>query len=74
MCIRDRSRGYSQADGKETLPQAEVNTTIAVSAFDKDGKVVRTIIDVAQTRVAFDKEGKVTSDKTAEIELSLIHI
>ncbi|MGI6628332.1 MAG: hypothetical protein ACOX4K_08315 [Bacillota bacterium] len=63
-----KSRGYSQADGKETLPQAEVNTTIAVSAFDKDGKVVRTIIDVAQTRVAFDKEGKVTSDKTAEIE------
>ncbi len=63
-----KSRGYSQADGKETLPQAQVDTTIAVSAFDKDGKVVRNIIDVVQTRVAYDKEGKVTSDKTAEIK------
>ncbi|SHK24099.1 hypothetical protein SAMN02745227_01870 [Anaerobranca californiensis DSM 14826] len=51
----------------ETLAQAQVDTTMAATAFDKDGKVVGTLIDVAQVRVAFDAEGKVTSDKTAEI-------
>jgi len=35
-------------------PVAQVDTTMAATAFDKDGKVVRTIIDVAQTKVTFD--------------------
>lgn len=51
-------------NGKEVLPVAQVDTTVAATAFDKDGKVVATIIDVAQTKVNFSKEGKVTSDKT----------
>ncbi len=63
-----KSVGYANVDGKETLPSAQVNTTITVAAFDKDGKVVKDIIDVAQTKVAYSKDGKVTSDKSAPIK------
>ena len=51
-------------DGDKT-PAAQVDTTLVVGAFDKDGKVAGTIIDTAQTKIDFDKDGKVTSDKTA---------
>ncbi|SES71079.1 hypothetical protein [Anaerobranca gottschalkii] len=51
----------------ETTARAQVDTTIAATAFDKDGKVVGTLIDVAQVRVDFDAEGKVTSDKSAPL-------
>lgn len=50
-------------DGKEVLPLAQVDTAIVATAFDKDGKVVKAIIDNAQTKVQFDKTGKVTTDK-----------
>ncbi|MBU5675344.1 hypothetical protein KQI88_02805 [Alkaliphilus sp. MSJ-5] len=63
-----KSKGYSKADGKETLPVAQVDTVMTVGAFDADGKVVGTIIDNAQTKVQFDAEGKVTTDKNAEIK------
>ncbi len=63
-----KSKGYALVDDIETLPLAQVDTVMAAAAFDKDGKVVRTIIDTAQTKVQFDKDGKVTSDKTAEQE------
>ncbi|MGE5579413.1 MAG: hypothetical protein ACM3WU_05135 [Bacillota bacterium] len=62
------SRGYSKVDDKETLPQAQVNFTISAAAFDKDGKVVKNIIDTCQTRVAISVEGKITTDKTAEVK------
>lgn len=52
----------------DRTPAAQVDTTIVVGAFDKDGKVVGTIIDTAQTKVEFDKDGKVTSDKNAEFK------
>lgn len=52
----------------DKLPTAQVDTTIVVGAFDKDGKVVGTIIDAAQTKVEIDKDGKITSDKNAEIK------
>ncbi|MGZ9586131.1 LptM family lipoprotein [Paenibacillus marinisediminis] len=52
----------------DKTPVAQVDTTIVVGAFDKDGKVVGTIIDNAQTKVEFDKDGKVTSDKGAELK------
>ncbi|WP_232696401.1 hypothetical protein [Brevibacillus daliensis] len=54
-------------EGDKT-PTAQVDTTIVVGAFNKDGKVVASIIDTAQTKVDFDKEGKVTTDKNAEIK------
>lgn len=50
-------------DGKEVLPTAQVDTVMATTAFDKDGKVVATVIDNAQTKVNFGKDGKVTSNK-----------
>lgn len=56
------------ANGKEVLPLAQVDTTMSATAFDKDGKVVGVINDVAQNRVAFDAEGKITSDKAAELK------
>lgn len=59
------SKSYANSDGKETLPLAQVNTTIAATLFDADGKVLSTIIDTCQTNVTYDKDGKVTSDKTA---------
>jgi roadblock/LC7 domain-containing protein len=53
-------------DGKEVLPLAQVDTVMAVTAFDKDGKVVKAIIDNAQTKIEFDNTGKVKTDKKAE--------
>ncbi|RXI44330.1 hypothetical protein DP145_00150 [Clostridium tetani] len=55
-------------NGKEVLPMAQVDTTMAATAFDKDGKVVGNIIDTAQTKVEFDKQGKVTTDKKGEFK------
>ncbi len=63
-----KSKGYSNVDGKETLPVAQVDTVMVVSAFDGDGKVVAALIDNAQTKVNFDKEGKVTTDKAGEFK------
>jgi hypothetical protein len=63
-----KSKGYSKEDDEEILPLAQVDTVMVVSAFDQDGKVVRSIIDTAQTKVTFDSDGKVTSDRTAEIK------
>lgn len=60
-----KSVGLGSKDGKEVLPLAQVDTVMAATAFDKDGKVVGTIIDNAQTKVNFDNTGKVTSDKKA---------
>ena len=47
-------------------PVAQVDCVMAATLFDAAGKVVETIIDNGQTKVNFDKTGKVTSDKTAE--------
>lgn len=56
----------SIASSKDAAAQADVDMVAA--AFDKNGKVVGVIIDVVQPKVAFDEEGKVTSDKSAAIE------
>ena len=53
-------------DGSVTPPTAQVDTVIALAAFDKDGKVVAVTIDTAQTKVNFDKDLKVTTDPSAE--------
>jgi hypothetical protein len=59
------SLAKSAALNGEKAPLAQVDTVMAVAAFDKDGKVVKAIIDNAQTKVTFDKDGKVTADKKA---------
>ena len=48
--------------------QAQADATFAATAFDKNGKVLGTIIDTAQVRIAFDADGKVASDKGAAIK------
>lgn len=64
-----KSKGLGKdAEGKEVLPLAQVDTVMTAAAFDKDGKVAGTVIDNAQTKVNFDNTGKVTSDKTAEYQ------
>lgn len=45
---------------------AQADTYMNATAVDADGKVVATLVDVAQVKIAYDAEGKVTSDKTAE--------
>ena len=62
---KSRDKGVD-ANGKEVLPRAQVDTYMSATAFDKDGKVVATQIDNAQVRVEFDAAGLVTSDKAAE--------
>ncbi|MHA0856830.1 hypothetical protein [Paenibacillus sp. CMAA1364] len=57
-----KSKGLGTKDGKEVLPMAQVDTVMMATTFDKDGKVVGTVIDNAQTKVNFDNTGKVTSD------------
>ncbi len=63
-----KSAGYSLKDGKETLPAAQVDTVMAAAAFDQDGRVAGVIIDTAQTKIAFSKEGKITTDKNGEFK------
>jgi len=50
----------------DVLPAAEVNTTFVGAGFDKDGKVVKVVIDHAQQKMNFDKDLQITTDLTAE--------
>ncbi|HON42719.1 MAG TPA: hypothetical protein PLM74_06265 [Bacillota bacterium] len=63
--------GHDISTAKSKAAAAEVNLTIAATMFDKDGKVVRTIIDTAQTKVPFDKDGKVAADKAGEFKTKI---
>lgn len=54
----------TDANGNAVTAQAQVDTYMSATAFDKDGKVVATLIDNAQVRVPYDAEGKVATDKT----------
>ena len=64
-----KSKDYVPAEGDkdEVLPTAQVDTTIAATAFDADGNVAGVIIDNAQIVVNFDAEGKVTN-RDAELK------
>lgn len=52
----------------EATATAQADVTIAAVGFDAEGKVASVTIDVAQTKVAFDKDMKVTSDRAAEVK------
>ena len=62
------SIGSSTSAEGDKGPFAQVDTTMAATAFDKDGKVVRTVIDTVQTGVEFDNKGKLTTDKKGEFK------
>ena len=59
-----RSRGLDEAN--DIMPLAQVDVVIAAAAFGADGTVGAVLIDTAQTRVNFDEEGQVTSDRAAK--------
>lgn len=63
----DISIAKSRDASDTATAQAQVDATFAATAFDADNNVVGVIVDVAQVRVAYDEEGKVSSDKTAEL-------
>ena len=60
--------GKSKDLGDNVLPVAQVDNVIVASAFDKEGKVKGVIIDTAQTKINFDAEGKITTDKDGEFK------
>lgn len=47
---------------------AQIDTVIAATAFDAEEKVAGTVIDAAEVKIKYDLEGKVETDKTAEIK------
>src|SRR5690606_26999866 len=54
------SVGKSKSATAEATAVAQADVTIAAVGFDADGKVASVTVDVAQTKVAFDKDMKVT--------------
>lgn len=52
----------------EAPATAQADTTIVAVILGKDGKIINVSIDAAQTKVAFDADMKVASDKEAAIE------
>ena len=59
--------GIKTSIAKSTSEQAQVDTTMAATAFDSDGNVAGAQVDVAQIRVAFDEEGQITTDLEEEV-------
>ncbi|MEA4883326.1 MAG: hypothetical protein VB144_06675 [Clostridia bacterium] len=60
--------GHEISIAKSKAASAQVDITMIATLFDKNGKVVRAIVDTAQTKVPFGKDGKVTADRNAEIK------
>lgn len=58
------NRTADAADGEGASVQFE--TTVAATAIDAEGKVVATIIDTAQNAVAFNADGTLSADHSAE--------
>ncbi|MEA5094883.1 MAG: FMN-binding protein [Sedimentibacter saalensis] len=60
--------GKSKDATAEQTAVGQADVTIAAVGFDAEGKVASVTIDVAQTKIAFDKDLKVTSDRAAEVK------
>lgn len=56
------------ANGKEITAVAQANVTMAAVGFDKDGKIVSVTVDVVQAKTPFDKDLKISVDKTAPVK------
>ncbi|MBC8591204.1 hypothetical protein [Wansuia hejianensis] len=59
------AKSKDAADDEPATVQAD--TTMSATAFDKDGKVAGTIVDVAQIKIEI-KDGKIASDVAAELK------
>ncbi|HZK58027.1 MAG TPA: hypothetical protein VFD17_06935 [Clostridia bacterium] len=62
------SIGSSEPAKEDKGPVAQVDTTMAATLFDRDGRVVKTIIDTAQTNVEYDTKGKLVTDKEGQFK------
>ena len=62
------STAKSKSAEGENGAVAQVDTTVVATALKADGTVAGTVIDVAQTKVAYDADGVVTNDKAAEVK------
>ena len=60
----NRSVGYDPEN--DIMTMAQVDVVIAAAVFNAEGQVGAVLIDTAQTRVQFDEDGQVTSDRAAE--------
>jgi len=60
--------GNSKDMTADATAVAQVDTIMAAVALDSAGKVVQVIIDTAQSKVNYDKDMKVTSDKAAAVK------
>lgn len=60
--------GKSKDATADATAVGQADVTIAAVGFDAEGKVASVTIDVAQTKIAFDKDLKVTTDRTAEVK------
>ncbi|MDD4493543.1 MAG: hypothetical protein PHV32_04225 [Eubacteriales bacterium] len=56
----------SSKDAGEKDGLAQVDATIAAVIVGKDGKIIKCVIDAAQTKVNFSAEGKITTDLATE--------
>jgi hypothetical protein len=64
-----KSKDYNpDQDGKEVLPVAQADVTMSAIALNSDDQVVGSIVDTAQVKVNFDKDGKITNDREAELK------
>lgn len=63
--ITSIAKSKSVADGEEGLVQ--VDSAIVVETLDNDGKILASVMDAAQTKVAFNDKGEITADMAAPI-------
>ncbi len=57
----------SKAKTADKPASAQIDNTISAIALKGD-KVAATVLDIVQAKVAYDADGKVTTDKTAEVK------
>ncbi|MFH5837428.1 hypothetical protein ACHAL6_15335 [Proteiniclasticum sp. C24MP] len=62
------STAKSKSAEGENGAVAQVDTTVVATALKADGTVAGSVIDVAQTKVAYDADGVVTNDKAAAVK------
>ncbi len=60
------STAAKSTDAGEKDGLAEVDSVAVAVTVDKDGKIVKCVIDTAQTKINFSKDGKILSDLKAE--------
>lgn len=61
------SIGKSKNAAADANGTAQVDSVIAAVTVDDSGKITKVVIDTAQTRIAFDAKGEISTDLTAPV-------